>query len=358
MLFPVMFFQHPPSGQWESLPIARLPGVVLWAWFRPAHLPSGVVVSIPPELLTAFSAGFPMTMADVLTAAGIPPQQFQAISLFGSEWQSSAIFAQVVNHPIPPVPTGCSPEISIAVAEQQAMIPMMPALPMYHPGIDPSMAMAAFSGQLAYPVPPSGEFGEDFVDDYEFVDDEPALTEDMMYKRVEAAWKSARQIERQMTGLRKRLSSIQDALGKLDRDLLPEERLASSREDRDEWTEARRWVRELQTRCHREIKAFDIGTTSGAGARRRLEEIYQTMIEPRIAGGQLETYRTEFEKFRKGTVSLQRAMVTALQTASQNGTQRAQRVLGKIAVKIRELRAKNREPLGGTNIDGSVRRKG
>ena len=103
--------------------MARLPGIVLWAWYRPAHLPSGVVVSIPPELLTAFPAGFPMTLGDVLTAAGVPPQQFQAVSLFGCEWQSASLFASVVNHPIPGVPTGCPPEIAIAVGEQQVMMP-------------------------------------------------------------------------------------------------------------------------------------------------------------------------------------------------------------------------------------------
>jgi hypothetical protein len=312
--------------------MARFPGIVLWAWYRPAHLPSGVVVSIPPDLLTAFPAGFPMTLGDVLTAAGVPPQQFQAASLFGSEWQSASLFASVVNHPIPGVPTGCPPEIVIAVGEQQVMIPMMP-------------------------VVASEVFGQNFEDDCEFEDSSTPLTDDMMYLRIEAAWKSVRQIERQMTGLRHKLSSILAALGKLDRDLSPEERLASDREDRDEWSDVRRWLRELQTKCHREIKAFDIGLTSGAGGRRRLEDIFQTMIEPRVAAGQLAGYRGEFEQFRKDTVSLQRAMVTALQAASQNGTQRAQRTLGKIAGKIREMRVRNREPLGGTNIDRSVRRK-
>ena len=346
--------------------MARLQGVVLWAWYRPAHLPSGVVVSMPAELLTAFPGGFPMTLGDVLTATGVPPQQFQAVSLFGCEWQSASVFAPFVNHPLPVIPEGGRAEIVIAVAEQQVMMPMMPFVSMPHSGTTmfgtdtiPMLADAnAFAGQQAvHPDLLSEDVNQSFADDSDFEDNSAPLTEDMMYLRIEAAWKGARQIERQTTGLRQKLGSMQAVLGKLDRDLSPDERLASDREDRDDWADVRRWLRDLQAKCHREIKAFDIGMTSGAGGRRHLEEVFLTRIEPRAAAGQLEGYRAEFEQFRKDMVSLQRAMSTALQAASLNGTQRAQRTLGKIAGKIREMRARNREPLGGTNIDRTVRKK-
>ncbi len=337
--------------------MARLPGIVLWAWYRPAHLPSGVVVSIPAELLSAFPAGFPFTLGDVLAAVSVPPQQFQAVSLFGYEWQPAMAVTSIVHHPIPAIPAGCRPEIAITVDEQQIMMPMMP-VPAIHPsGLNMHPAMHAVAGHGSFPNIPPQDYAQFVEDDTEFADSTSPLTDDMMYARIEAAWKSARQIERQMTGLRQKLGSIEAALGKLDRELSPEERLASDREDRDEWTDVRRWLRELQTRCHREIKAFDIGMTSGAGGRRRLEDIFQTRIEPRTASGQLDAYRGEFDQFRKDMVSLQRAMGAALQAASQNGTQRAQRTLGKIAAKIREMRVRNREPLGGTNIDRTVRKK-
>lgn len=360
MLFPVLFSQRPPSCQWEPLPMARLPGIVLWAWYRPAHLPTGVVVSIPAELLAAFPAGFPFTLGDVLAAASVPPQQFQAVSLFGYEWQPAMAVTLIVHHPIPAIPEGCRPEIAITVDEQQIILPVMPMMPvaaLHHSGLNMHAAMNAVAGYGYLPSTPTEDDGQFVEDDTEFADSTTPLTEDMMYARIEAAWKSARQIERQMTGLRQKLASIEAALGKLDRELAPEERLASDREDRDEWSDVRRWLRELQTRCHREIKAFDIGMTSGAGGRRRLEEVFQTLIEPRMAAGQLDTYRSEFDQFRKDMVSLQRAMGAALQAASQNGTQRAQRTLGKIAAKIREMRVRNREPLGATNIDRTVRKK-
>ncbi len=363
MLFPVMFFQRPPSAQWEPLPMARIPGLVLWAWFRPAHLPSGVIVSIPPGVLNAFASGFPMTLGDVLTGLGIPAQNFQAVSMYGSEWQAAAVFSPFVNHPLPPVPMGGRAEIVITVIEQSVMMPMqpvafVPGMAFAMPGVESSaMTMHAHVEQLDHFNSASSDVDASIEDDSEFEDDGALLSDDMMFIRIESAWKFSVQIERQMTGLRQRLSSIQSALGKLDRDLSPDERLASDREDRDEWSDTRRWVRDLQSKCHREIKAFDIGMTSGAGNRRHLEETYLTTIEPRVPSANLDVYRAEFEKYRKDMVSLQRAMINALQAASQNGTQRAQRCLGKIAVKIRELRVKNREPLGATNMDRSVRRK-
>lgn len=362
MLFPLMFFQHPPSSQWEPLPLPRMPGIVLWAWYRPAHLSSGVVVTIPADVLNAFPAGFPMTLGDVLTAVGVPPQNFQAVSMYGSEWQAAAVFSPFVNHPLPPILMGGRAEIGIAVIEQPVMMPMQPVA--FVPASAFAMPGAASIAMLHDGVEQedhlhgmTNDFNAVLDDDSGFEDDGAPLSDDMMFIRIESAWKFSVQIERQMTGLRQRLSSIQSALGKLDRDLSPDERLASDREDRDEWSDTRRWVRDLQSKCHREIKAFDIGMTSGAGNRRHLEETYLTVIEPRSPSANLETYRAEFEKYRKDMVSLQRAMITALQAASQNGTQRAQRCLGKIAVKIRELRARNREPLGATNMDRSVRRK-
>jgi len=303
-----------------------------------------------------------MTLGDLLTALGVPPQNFQAVSMYGSEWQAAAVFSPFVNHPLPPIPMGGRAEIAISVIEQPAMMPMQPFA--FVPGVAFAMPGAESTAMLHADVEQADHFNSmtsdidaSMEDDSEFEDDGALLSDDMMFIRIESAWKFSVQIERQMTGVRQRLSSIQSALGKLDRDLSADERLASDREDRDEWSDTRRWVRDLQSKCHREIKAFDIGMTSGAGNRRHLEETYLTIIEPRVPSTSLESYRAEFEKYRKDMVSLQRAMITALQAASQNGTQRAQRCLGKIAVKIREMRAKNREPLGATNMDRSVRRK-
>ena len=81
------------------------------------------------------------------------------------------------------------------------------------------------------------------------------------------------------------------------------------------------------------------------------------MVKPRVATNELDKIHHEFEVYRKDMVNLQKAMQAALQAATLNGTQRAQRILGVINRKIKERRAKMREPIGGTNMDRSVRRK-
>ena len=164
-------------------------------------------------------------------------------------------------------------------------------------------------------------------------------------------------MERQMSGLRQKLSGLLSSLNKLDRELTPEERLASSREDRDAWDDARRWVRDLAGKCHREIKQFDIGLTSAAGHRNHIEEVYKTIIEPRQPNPSLESYRREFETYRRDMMHLQRSMTSAIQAGSTNGTQRAQRVQAMLAKKIRERRQQMRAPIGGTNMDKNARRK-
>ncbi|MCR9201574.1 MAG: hypothetical protein NXI04_23265 [Planctomycetaceae bacterium] len=309
--------------------IPRVPGLTLWAWFRPHQMPSGVRIGIPPEVCQRYPAGLPFTMADLLLSAGIAMPQFQAVSLFGGAWQPAAAFAVYLNQPVP-VPAGnARSEIGLLAVEQ-----------------------APVAGGFVSP-PMAGFDTTDAVDPMESA----PTTSGQMYDRIETAWKSAIQMERQLAGVRQKLSGMLNSLNKLDRELTPEERLSADREDKDNWEEARRWSRDLAAKCHREIKQFDIGLTSAAGRKNSMQAFYEQVIEPRQPCSELETYRREFETYRKDMVNLQRAMTSAVQAASQNGTQRAQRVLSSIGRKIRERRRRMREPVGGTNMDRSCRRK-
>jgi len=324
---PVAFLHRPPSSQWEPLPLQHVPGLVLWAWFRPQQLPTGMLVRIPPELATVYVGGFPFSLADVLTAAGIDLRLLHSVSIFGTEWQPAAMITPYLVHAFPPVAPGASMEISINVAEQSVAMP------------DAVLAPVA---EVAKPVAS---------------DTESQDTGALMYDRIDTAWRASMQMERQMTALRKKLASTIKTLGKLDRDLGPDERLAATREDQDNWQDARRWARELSARCHRELKSFDIGMTSSAGKRQVREKIYSDIIEPRKPSNDLTNIHREFETYRKDMTNLHKSMTAALQAAGQNGTQRAQRILGTIQRRIKERRAKMRGAIGGTNLDKSVRRK-
>ncbi|HIF00340.1 MAG TPA: hypothetical protein EYG03_25815 [Planctomycetes bacterium] len=305
----------------------RLPGMALWAWDRPESLPSGFMVSIPAEVLAAYPAGLPFTLADILAAAAIAPNQFQAVSLFGTEWQQVSVYGAYLNCPVPlPTLDGCR-EISILLSDGMSVV----AAPGESVG-DAVMEPALASGASA---PKPGR----------------------MFERIESAWRASVQIERQLAGARQKLSAMLASLGKLDRDLGPDERVAADREDRDAWRDARRWMRDLAAKCHRELKSYDIGTTSAAGHRNWIEQVFKEVIEPRVPNNDMDRYHREFETYRRDMVNLQKSMNAALQGAQQNGTQRAQRILATISAKVRQRRARNREPLGGMNMDSSCRRK-
>ena len=326
----IPFLHCPPSAQWEPLSILRIPGLTLWVWYRPHHLPFGVMVSVPPEVQAAFPAGFPFTLADVFLAVGVEPVMVHSVSFFGSEWQAAEMFGPYLNHTMPPVVAGTRPEIAIQVSQQAIPVVNVVTPPIPVDGANPDRSVAEQAG-------PAGQ--------------------KMIYERIDNSWRSCIQIERQMTGLRQKLASVMAALGKLDRDLSPDERLAAEREDRDAWQEARRWVRDLGTKCHREIKSFDIGMTSAAGKKKTIAELYDQVIKPRAPSKELTNIRREFEVYRKDMGNLQKSMQSVFHAAGQNGTQRAHRVLSAIRKKIRERRAAMRDPIGGTNVDKSVRRK-
>ena len=295
----------------------------IWAWFRPQQLPGGVMFMIPNEVLAAYPAGLPFTLGDLLMSLGVDASAFQGVSLFGGPMQPAVSFFPYLNSPITGFTPGARPEITVMLAEMAPATTAPEGLP------------------EESDIAPSGD-GD---------------SKQVMYQRIESSWKAAIQMERQMTGLRQKLSGLVNSLGKLDRELTPEERLSADREDRDAWEDARRWCRDLGGKCHREIKQFDIGMTSAAGRRNWMQQVYETIIEPRQPCNELESHRREFEVYRKDMTNLLRAMTSAVQAASQNGTSRSQRVLGVIGRKIRERRAKMRDPIGGVNLDKSCRRK-
>ena len=320
------FSQTRPSVHWEPFAVPQLSGMVLWAWHRPEGLSNGLIVSVPAEVAAAYPAGLPFTLADILAAAAISSAQFQAVSMFGREWQPASVFAPYLKSAVPlPTLDGCR-EISIQLADG------VPAAD-HRDAVDAVMLAPAQDATLTAPAP------------------------DRMFDRIESAWRASIQIERQLAGVRQKLAAMLASLGKLDRDLGPDERVAAEREDRDAWQDARRWMRDLASKCHRELKAYDIGTTSAAGHRNWMEQVFQQVIEPRVPNNEMEQYHREFESYRRDMVNLQKSMSAALQAAQQNGTQRAQRILATIGAKIRQRRARNREPLGGMNIDSSCRRK-
>jgi hypothetical protein len=160
--------------------------------------------------------------------------------------------------------------------------------------------------------------------------------------RLENDWKACHGLERHLSSLRQQMSGVLSRLGSLDRDLSPEENLAADSLVRNEWQDARRWIREASSKLHRCIKAHDIGVTSTAGRRSTIQQMYEQTSINSPAVGDLTTCLHEVEIYFRELTNLLNSMSAALQGANANGIQRAQRILSKISSQARQKRVKDR----------------
>jgi hypothetical protein len=157
---------------------------------------------------------------------------------------------------------------------------------------------------------------------------------------MDADWVAIEQMEVQLGQLRKQLNTIQGRLQSLNRDFTPEERAAADSNDLKDWQDARRFLRDSSGIVSRFIREHDIGATSAAGQRNRYEEIHTNFVVPRRSFDGVVAAQHEFEIYRKQVQSLVTKMQAALSQAGQNGEQRAQQVLARVAAKARKSRHK------------------
>jgi len=162
------------------------------------------------------------------------------------------------------------------------------------------------------------------------------------FHRLETDWRACQGMERQLAGLRQQLSGVLGRLGALDRDLRPAERMAADRQEKDDWQDTRRLVRDAASKVQRCLKAHDIGVTSAAGRRNLIQERYEQSSSNVDALADLTSCLHEVESYRKELANLFNNMGSALQGANTNGIQRAQRVLSKISAQASKKRAKDR----------------
>jgi len=138
---------------------------------------------------------------------------------------------------------------------------------------------------------------------------------------------------RQMNGLLARVTSM-------NRDLNFDETRYSDQGDRNEWAEARRWLREGAGRLSRYLREQQLSVTFSDAKRKWCEQTYQKFIVPRVQFEGIERADREFEAHRRALQSLLNNMKSALTYASEDALRRAQRVQTKIAAKVRAAQTK------------------
>jgi hypothetical protein len=169
------------------------------------------------------------------------------------------------------------------------------------------------------------------------------------YEHVEQDWRTCRETEKDLARLRQQLLDAMGRLKALNRDLTGPERVHSNTQEKKDWQQARRMLRDCSNRLWKCIKAHDIGYTSSAGQRRWFEETFEKYIAPRRHFEGFQDADRAFGGYRKAVTTLHLDMSNALSIAQLDGERRALQVLAKIAEKVRE--AGNRKNFLGVIMD-------
>ncbi len=240
-----------------------------------------------------------MTARQLLHAAGIDPGQVSGWSLYGTSVDVRGL-ATLLDLPLPRPSAGAEPEICIYVSPIAAPGPVLP---------------------------PAGVAGSDLAH---------------VFDQIDTDWNLSLQLEKQLVLLRKQLSGMLTRVTTLDRDLSPEERMHGDRQAKNDWQEARRWLKDSAAKLVRFIKELDTGETSNAGKREWFYHTYDEIVAPRRPVENLIQIQRSFESHRKRLQILQTNMTTAMQFAGSDGERRAQQVLERVARSVRDVRAKRR----------------
>jgi hypothetical protein len=320
-----VFAARPPSPTWERVAPADCPQNAIWFWIKPPHVPHGLILRIPDEIYLSYpQLAAAWSMRKLLLTVGIDPACVAGWQLAGVAYDAMNGTSPFLDAAIPRPMPGMDPQIVVTVQPPLVMpIAMAPLVPQSAP-------QPVAATQSNTPSTP-GSIGE-------------------LYDRIETDWAATREIEKDLTRLRKSLVDMMARLKTLNRDLTPPERLYSTIQDKKDWTDARRWLRDSSSRCWRCIKDHDIGDTSSAGQRKWFEETYQQFVIPRRPHDNLQQAQWDFENYRKLVQTLHNAMSNALSMAAIDGERRAQTVLARIAAKVRE--ATNRKNFLGVIVDG------
>lgn len=311
------FAARPASQAWEQVPIAEYPQHFVWAWFKPANLPQGLVVRVADETWPNFPQPDQLTMRRLLNSVGIPPETVASWQLYGSAFDGMNGTNPLLDNPIPaPVPD-IDPNIVVNIQAAVAQPIPLAAQPM------PQTAQPL--PQAAQPMPravPQSSMNSEWMPE--------------VFAGIEMEWNSILDIENDMEQLRKMLVEASGKLKGLNRDLTSEERLYASQSDERDWLEARRVLRDANLRLWACVKDYDSGDASTAGNRRWLEQMYEQFIVTRQPFDGIAQALGNYEFHRKIAATTQQKMNNALLHATNNAERNAQGVLNRIATKVRE----------------------
>ena len=268
---------------------------------------------IPEEMFRDPGIRQLLTMRTVLAAVGVDPRWLAIWSLYGTPYDGQLGCNPALDFPVPEPGAAADPTIGIYLNSGA----IEAATPVSAPAVLTVSAPAVAA--------PAGSSNADSSE---------------VFSRMDTAWTASMFVEQQVAGMAKQIAAALQRVNSLNRDLSPEESRFGDQQDKREWQEARRWMRDIAVRLSRVLKDHLVGMTSAAGKRTAYETLYNKFVVPRQPFEGLDQAEREFELYRKTTQTLLNAMTAAHASAMQDGERRAQQILARISAKCRAARAK------------------
>jgi hypothetical protein len=322
----VGFAARLPSQAWETVGIVGSPQHAVWVWYKPATLPQGLFLRIPDDVYRNDpQQAAQLTIRRLLLSAGIDPTAVAMWYLYGVPYDAGCGMSPFLDAPIPFPAAGVDPNIAVYIHGQTVAMPAA--------GPQPMMLLPQPMPLQAMPMPyvAAAPVQRD-------ADDDLSITE--VFERIQADWHFAMETEQELKRTRKKLHDLLGRLKALNRDLTSQERQHADNQDKRDWRDARRGLRDAEMRVWSCIKDFDIGDTSSAGKRLYFEQIYKKYVEPRRPFDGLRQAQREFETYRKMVSTLQSSMYTSMSNAQTNGERKAERIIDRIQARIRDAQTK------------------
>ncbi len=353
------FAARAPSQTWEQVDCAPY---FFWVWFKPTHVPIGLVIRIPDEAYQKYPIVAQWTLRRLMIAAGVDPASVGSWQLYGAGYAGMNGTNPYLDAPIPAPPPGADPSIVVVVhaVSPGAQAPMAPPFA-------PPMGVAPVPQPFAPPMLPGGAFPSAPLGAPAQVPQgvpmPPAIAQRAagggavpvdanlveMFEFMSVDWLAANEIEKDLGRLRKQFIDLVGRLKNLNRDLTSDERRHADNQDNKDWMDARRGLRDGSLRLWRCIKELDMGDMSFAGRKQWLAQTYEQYVVPRIPFEGMQQAQREFEQQRKLVATMQSNMNSAYNIASTDGERRAQQILTRIQTKMRE--ATNKKNFLGVIID-------
>ncbi|MGQ0634953.1 MAG: hypothetical protein ACT4QC_10105 [Planctomycetaceae bacterium] len=289
------FLARPPSTNWEYISLPGEPSRCAWVWFKPANAPHCVIVQVTPEFFTSAPGRPPITLRSLAHHLGLDAGAVTGWTLYGVPDDGRQGANPAWDNPLPQPRAGAEAQIVLFTAPAGAIREQQP--------IAASPAAATSFG------------------------------------RMETSWNACLQLELQLAAAAKQLNSMLVRITSLNRDLSTEERRFGDQQDKRDWEETRRWLRDITARLSRSLKDHHLGATSAAGKRNWHESVYKQYVVARIPFEGQQQAEREYEAYRKTMQTLLANINNALGVASQDGERRAQLILTRIAAKVRMSRS-------------------